>query len=138
MYTTVWTIIGKMSSSAFSLSVWHCDMLYIYIIIYILNVNIQIIRVKSPLVWIIVKLSVIYRLVGLCPPFICHSLVFFLTPRHSLVTDLPTRSASLGYCLTHLGYFQFTWPRTSVQAPQVSCGSEFQHFQLLQVKFSLL
>ena len=72
------------------------------------------------IVWITVQLSVICRLVGLCPPFICHSRLLFLSLQRSLVTHPPTRRALLEYCLTHLGYFHIPWPRTSVQLP-VTC-----------------
>ena len=57
VYTIVLYISGKLRSSAFSRGVWNCDMLCMYTHIGIVNVNIQIIRVKLPIIILIYMIS---------------------------------------------------------------------------------
>ena len=46
VYTIMSYITGKLRSSAFSIGVWNCDVLYIYINIGTVKVNIHLITVK--------------------------------------------------------------------------------------------
>ena len=60
VYTSVWYIIGKLRSFAFSWGVWNCDMLYINITIGILTVNIIIITVTLPITLLIYIISQVH------------------------------------------------------------------------------